>query len=53
MVEKLYDKFFGTGYWEKQYKQQIVIFAKNVLLKLKKQHITAIIRNVVVGALST
>lgn len=31
MIEKLYDEFFGTGYWEKQYKQQIVIFAEKCI----------------------
>lgn len=28
LINSKYDDFFGTGYWEKQYKQQISIFAK-------------------------
>lgn len=30
-IQEKYDEFFGTGYWEKQYKDQICIFAKQVL----------------------
>lgn len=36
VVEKMYDEFFGTGYWEKQYKQQIVIFAKKCIAEAQK-----------------
>ena len=36
MVEKLYDEFFGAGYWEKQYKQHIVIFAKKCIAEAQK-----------------
>ena len=35
-VESLYDDFFGDGYWERQYKQQIVIFANKVLQSQKE-----------------
>lgn len=27
-IEQKYDIFFGTGYWEEQYKKHIVMFAK-------------------------
>jgi len=30
-IEDKYDEFFGDGYWEKEYKEQIVIFATQCL----------------------
>jgi len=28
-ISKFYNRFFGTGYWEKQYKPHIVAFAEH------------------------
>lgn len=30
-ISEMYDKFFGGGYWEKQYKKHIVAFAMLML----------------------
>ena len=37
LIESKYDEFFGNGYWEKQYKQQIVIFAMQCLDSFNSQ----------------
>jgi hypothetical protein len=33
-IEKFYDDFFGTGYWEEQYKPHIVEFARQCIEQL-------------------
>lgn len=41
-IEKFYDKYFGTGYWELQYKSHIVEFA-NQCVELQKSTNSAMV----------
>lgn len=38
IISKIYDDFFGKGYWEKEYKLNIMIFAEKIVQEIKAEY---------------